>query len=338
MTSESPFYKIYYFLILLLLIIAGGTFGYMFIEGWSFVDAFYMTIITVSTVGFGEVRELTLYGKLFTTFLIIFSFGIFAYALSSLTLYVIGGEYKKFLKQYKTMKKLKKMDHHIVICGYGRVGAQAAEDLKKHGYDFIVIERDKEITEKEENQDIFFLHGDSTKDDVLEKAYIGRAKGLITCLPNDAENIYVVLAAREINKKLTIVSRASSMNSVSKLKLAGATNVIMPDLIGGAHMASLITQPDVIEFLDMIKIQGGNGCNIESISYEELPDELKGKDLNFINLKKEFGVTVVGIKRQDGSYIINPSLDTIIKEGERIFVLGNMEQIRKMVNKFNLEH
>ncbi len=330
--------KVFYFFILLMLIIFGGTIGYVIIEEWGWVDSFYMTIITISTVGFQEVHTLSLYGKIFTSFLIIFSFGTFAYAVTSITNYLIGGEYKKYLKEYKTMKELKKMSNHVIICGFGRVGRQVAEDLKAHQNDFVVLERDKELIEDKTYEDIFFIQGDGTDDSVLERASVRSAKAIITCLPNDSENIYVVLAAREFNKEMIIVSRASNQSAVSKLKMAGATNVIMPDSIGGSHMASLIAHPDVMEFIDMIRVQGDQGCNVESISYDELPAELKDKTIRQLEAKKETGVTIIGFKNKDGEYIVNPPQDTIVSEGSRVFVLGNSQQIKHLIKNYHLSH
>ena len=332
------FSRIYYFLLLLALVISGGTVGYMVIEGWSFIDSFYMTIITISTVGYGEVSELSLYGKLFTSFLIISSFGTFAYAITSVTTYLVGGEYRKYFKQYKTMKELKKMKNHVIICGFGRVGKQVAEDLAAHNNEFIVIEKNTEIIDHEINQGITFLNGDSTNDEVLIQACIENAKAIITCLPKDADNIYVVLAAREFKNDILIVSRSSTQSAVSKLKMAGANNVIMPDSIGGSHMASLIANPDVMEFLDMIRVQGNQGANVESISFDELPKSLQNKSIKDLEAKKITGVTIIGFKSPTGEYIINPLVETLVEPGSRLFVLGNEEQIESLISHFHLNH
>lgn len=333
------FSRVYYFLILLILITAGGTFGFMIIEDWGFVDSFYMTIITISTVGFGEVQELTTYGKLFVSFLIMSSFGTFAFAVTSITSYLVGGEYKKYFKEYKTMQELKKMTDHVIICGFGRVGKQVADDLSAHGTPFIIIELSEDIVMHEkENADFTFLQGDSTNDDTLLAAGIKNARAIITCLPKDADNIYVVLAAREFKSDILIVSRASYNSAVSKLKMAGANNVIMPDSIGGSHMASLIANPDVMEFLDIIRVQGYSGANIESIAYEELPGQLQNKTIEELEAKRITGVTIIGYKEINGSYIINPSIDTRVVPGSRLFVLGNAGQIKKLVAHFHLNH
>jgi len=339
MLRSKIFTKVYYFLGLITLIMTGGTAGYMIIEGWGFVDAFYMTIITISTVGFDEVNDLSDYGRLFTSFLIISSFGTFAYAITNVTRYLVGGEYRRYLKEYRLMRETRKMEEHVIICGFGRVGMQVASDIISHKDDFIILEKDDEIIQEyEDSEDFLFLKGDSTNDDILEKAGISKARAIITCLPKDADNIYVVLAAREYNKNIFIVSRASQNSAVSKLKMAGANNVIMPDSIGGSHMASLIANPDVMEFLDIIRVQGNRGANMESISYEEFPKEFHNKTIGELEAKQITGVTIIGYKNENGDYFINPSLDTEIVPGSKVFVLGDASQIKDLAEYFKLGH
>ena len=333
------FSRIYYFVFLLIILITIGTAGFYFIEDWRFIDALYMTMITISTVGFAEVHELSDAGKIFTAILIVSSFGTFAFAISSITTYLVGGEYKKYFKEYKTSKKLKKMENHVIICGFGRVGKQVAEDLKSHGDYFIVLENDENvIAEYSFDSDIEFLKGDSTDDDALARANVKSAKAVITCLPKDAENLYVVLAAREMNPSILIVSRASNTSAVSKLKLAGATNVIMPDSIGGSHMASLIANPDVMEFLDIIRVQGNRGANIESISFDELPEKFRNKTIGELESNRITGVTIIGFNGTDGEYIINPSTESQVVQGSKLFVLGNASQINHLHNHFGFKH
>lgn len=333
------FSKVYYFILLLLLITTGGTVGYMVIENWDFVDSFYMTIITISTVGFREVHELTVHGKIFTAFLIISSFGTFAYAVTSITTYLVGGEYKRYFKVYRTMKQLSKMNEHVIICGFGRVGKQVALDLESHGIDFVIIEKDESmLSHTKENEGFIFLFGDSTDDEVLHQACLSKAKAVITCLPKDADNIYVVLAARESKKDMLIISRASSTPAVSKLRMAGATNIIMPDSLGGSHMASLIANPDVMEFLDIIRVQGYTGANIESITYEELPPAMQGKTIGELDAQKITGVRIIGYKSANGNYSINPDDAIRVEPNSRLFVLGTTDQISKVVAHFHLQH
>lgn len=326
--KSNLFRRVSYFLGLITFIIAGGTSGYMIIEGWGFVDALYMTIITTSTVGFAEVMPLTIYGKLFTGFLIISSFGTFAYAITSLTRYLIGGEYKRYMKEYRIMKETKKLQDHVIVCGFGRVGMQVAADLVESKTEFVILEMNDAVIEHwSTNEDYLFVKGDSTNDDVLETAGINRAKAIITCMPKDADNIYVVLAAREKNERILIVSRASMNSAVSKLRMAGADNVIMPDSIGGSHMASLISNPDVMEFLDIIRAKGTLGANIDTITYEQLPSNLKDKTIAELEMRKISGVTIIGYKDAQGEYQINPVETQHVLPGTKLFVLGSSSQI-----------
>lgn len=336
MFNSKLFSRIYVFVLMILVIITGGTIGYMLIEGWDFVDSFYMTIITVSTVGFREVAELSVYGKFFTAFLIISSFGTFAFAITTITTYVVGGQYRKHLREHKLMKQLKKMKNHVIVCGFGRVGRQVAEDLKANNVEFVIVETDEHVISRQDEDELMFIEGDSTNDQVLKNASIESARAVITCLPKDADNLYVVLTTRQFRKEITIVSRASSPSSVSKLKLAGANNVIMPDAVGGSHMASLIATPDVMEFLDTIRVRGESEANVETISYSELPSDLRGKSIGDLESRRITGATIVGFKSSDGDYMINPSMDITVDEGSKVFVLGNLDQIQKLIAHFKL--
>ena len=339
MFKSRLFKNIYFFVGLLLTVIFVGTAGFMLIEGWGFVDALFMTMITISTVGFGEVQPLSSIGKLFTSFLIISSFGTFAFAIKSITNFLAGGEYRRYVNEKRIMKQFEKLHHHVIICGFGRVGRQVAEDLKAHGTSFLVIENNEEtISEYSEHEGYLFLKGDSTLDENLLRANIGKAKALICCLPKDADNLYVVLSARELKKNLFIVSRASNQSTVNKLKIAGAQNVIMPDAVGGSHMASLISNPDVMEFLDIIRVQGYKGANIESISFNELPDQFKNMTIGQLEAKRLTGVTIIGFKTPDGEYIINPDYEIEVVPQSKLFVLGNPAQIEKLNHIFGISH
>lgn len=335
--QSKLFSRIYFFILILTVIITGGTIGYMLIEGWGFVDAFYMTIITVSTVGFREVGELSVYGKFFTSFLIISSFGSFAFAITTITTYVVGGQYRKHLREHKMMKQLKKMKDHVIVCGFGRVGRQVAEDLKANNVEFVIVEKDEHLIAHQDEDELMFIEGDSTDDEVLRRASVETARAVITCLPKDADNLYVVLTSRQFRSDITIVSRASSPSSVSKLKFAGANNVIMPDAVGGSHMASLIADPDIMEFMDSIRLRGNSDTNVETISCSELPKNLRGKTIGELESRRITGSTIVGFKSVEGDYTINPDMDTVVCKGSKIFILGNVEQIKKLVEHFKLE-
>jgi voltage-gated potassium channel len=305
-----------------------GTIGYVLIDNYSWFDAFYMTIITVATVGYGEVAPLSHIGKLFTAFLIITSFGTFAYAVSSITKFVIDGEFNEFFKNRKLNATIDKISDHVIICGYGRNGRQAAQVLKKHNKRFVVIENSATLTSTLNHKfSELVITGDSTQDEVLLKAGILKAKALITTLPVDADNLFIVLTARNLNKNLTIISRASEDNSDKKLKIAGANNVIMPDKVGGAHMASLVMKPDVMEFIDHITAEAGDNISLEEISFDRIPDELKNKTLKDLEIRNRSGANIIGYKTVQGQYIINPSADTLVIPDSKLFVLGTSEQI-----------
>ena len=329
------FFKEYYrfiipFLLMMALLVI-GTIGYILIDNYSPFNAFYMTVITVATVGYGEIEPLSTAGRVFTSFLIITSFGTFAYAVSAITKFVIDGEFNQFFKNKKVTTAIDKLSDHVIICGYGRNGRQAAQILKKHDKRFVVVEENDKIRENANHRFAdLILTGDGTQDEVLLKAGILRAKALITTLPIDADNLFIVLTARNLNPTLTIISRASDDGSDAKLKIAGANNVIMPDKVGGAHMASLVMKPDVMEFVDYITAQGGDNNNLEEITFDRISDGLKHKTLKELEIRNKSGANIIGFKTAMGEYIVNPSADTKIIPNSKIFVLGTPEQIRKL--------
>lgn len=319
------------FLVLLILIV--GVAGYMLIEGYSFVDSFYMTIITVSTVGFREVQELSDLGKIFTSVLVITSLGTFAYAISIITTNFIEGEFSYFFQRRKLNSDLMNMKNHIIVCGFGRNGSQAVKELIIHNHPYIVIESSKDITNSQENANINFVEGDATSDEVLEKAGIHSAKGLITTMPIDADNLFVVISARTLNLKLSIISRASSESTEKKLKRAGANNVIMPEKVGGSHMASLVMKPDIVEFMEHIHVQDDR-TNLEEIQCSALPANQRHRSIYDLEIRQKTGANIIGFKTPEGEYIINPLPETKMIPDSKIFVLGTPEQIKKMKEIF----
>ncbi|MGZ4053718.1 MAG: potassium channel family protein [Bacteroidia bacterium] len=335
MLFNRQFSKIYIALGLLLLTVCVGVIGFILIEKYDFLDAFYMTIITVATVGFQEVHPLSSGGKLFTAFLIITSFGTFAYAISSITKYISDGEFKDYFKNKKVTAAIDQLTEHVIVCGFGRNGKQAAHVLKKHNTRFVVVEQKKEIVASINHRySDLVLEGDATQDEVLLKAGILKAKALITTLPIDADNLFIVLTARTLNPKLTIISRASEDNTDKKLKLAGADNVIMPDKLGGAHMASLVMKPDVMEFVDYITGQGGDNIRLEEITFANLSGEYQNKTIRDLEVRNKSGANIIGFKTAQGEYIINPSADTKIIPDAKLFVLGTTDQIVKLKELF----
>lgn len=309
-----------------------GVIGYMLIEQFTLVEAIYMTTISVTTAGFTEVRPLSSEGRMFTVFLLIISWGFFAFALTRLTQYIISGEINKYFKTRRTMNSISKLKDHVIICGYGRNGQQAAETLGYHGQEYVVIESDIKRVEmaQAENPDLLMIHGDSTDDDVLRKAGILSAKALISALPIDSNNVFIVLSARSLNPTIHIISRASESSTFPKLKKAGANNVIMPDKIGGTHMATLVSKPDVIEFIDYLSGEEGEAIHIESVSYDQLPENIRDRSLSEIMAWKKTGVNCIGLKDADGKFLINPPDDIMVKDGMKVLVLGTRQQIQRM--------
>ncbi|MFT5922885.1 MAG: voltage-gated potassium channel [Flavobacteriales bacterium] len=331
------FSRVFFSLALLLGIILVGSFGYVYLEGYTFLEAFFMTIITVSTVGYQEVRPLSDSGMIFTSVLILTSIGTFTYTISAITTYFVAGEYKDKFKAAKLEKKISSMKGHVIVCGFGRVGDMAVRELLDHNLKVVIVEaNDDKIDILDENPHLIYIKGNATIDDNLVKAGIQNATSIITTLPDDADNLYVVLTARELNPKMTIISRASKTASVKKLRIAGADNVIMPDKVGGAHMASLVTTPDVMDFLDHIRIQGGTDVNLEEISFSDLPEDFQFQTLGELDVRNRIGVNIIGFKIDNGEYVINPGSETRIVPNSKLFVLGNRDQIKLLNRIFGL--
>lgn len=330
MNTDSP-RRAYIAMGLLIGAITIGVIGYMIIEKYTITEAFYMTVITIATVGFREVRPLTPTGMYFTSFLIVFTFGIFVYAVTTFTRYVVDGALGDYYKSRKVRTKLQKLKNHVVVCGFGRNGRQAASELLEHKEQVVIVERDEIALERAlENPNLLYLHGDATKDEVLEMCRLDKAKALITTLPFDADNLFVVLTAREINPSLTIISRASDEHSDTKLKRAGATNIIMPDRIGGQRMAKLVVQPDIVEFLDYIMLQSTENVALEEVTCNKLASCFEGKSIRELDIRNESGANIIGIKTHDKSFIINPLPEVTLSTRDKLFVLGTTLQITRL--------
>jgi voltage-gated potassium channel len=308
-----------------------GILGYILIEQYNFVDAIYMTIITIATVGFREVAPLSNEGKVFTVLIIILSFGVFAYVLSNFTRFMVNGIIKNYFKYNKMKKRINQLSHHVIVVGYGRNGKQIMEELSAHGENLVLIEQKEELIEQIENEtNYLFIQGDATQDDILKLAGIERAKALISALPIDADNLFVVLSARGINSHIKIISRASDDYTDIKLKRAGADNVIMPAKPGGQRMAKLVAQPDVVEFLDHVLLQKVGETSIEEVSCKDLYCGYDKKTIRELNIRQDSGVNIIGIRRSDGSYIVNPKPDVSLNCEDRIFVLGEKKEIEAL--------
>lgn len=320
---------------LILSLVCLGVLGYRFVVGYNWVDSLYMTVITITTVGFAEVVPLDQSGKLFTIGLISASVVTVAYAISVITEYLVNKNSFEQLKNRKMKKQISKLSGHIIICGYGRNGKQAAQKLGIYDRPFVVVEKNKALIERH-NEEVLFIYGNANEDEVLLESGIERAHSIIVALPNDADNLFVVLSARQINKSINIISRASQETSYKKLKLAGANNVIMPDKIGGDHMASLVVMPDLVEFLDNLSIIDDKKVNVEEVAIEAITKSTVPQTIKDLDFRNITGCSIIGYKSPEREYIINPEADTVLRPNSKLIVLGRAEQISALNKMFDL--
>ncbi len=312
---------------LILLVISFGTAGYEYIEGWNFLDSLYMTIITLTTVGFKEVHDLSFNGKLFTIILITGGVGTVLYALSTGAKFVLEGELQEIFGRKRLEKKLKDLKDHYVVCGYGRMGKIIAKELKHEKLEFVVIEKNDGILA--EKTDVLIIQGDATKDEILKKAGIEKAKCLISVLPTDAENLYVVLSARGLNPPLLIVARAGEEGSEQKLLRAGADRVVSPYHIGGLRIAHTVLKPAVVDFIEFATKSGNIDLQIEEITIQE-GSPLVGLSLDQGGIGRDMGIIIVAIKHQGGEMKFNPTFRTIINSGDTLIAVGETSKLKRL--------
>jgi voltage-gated potassium channel len=301
-----------------------------------------MTIITVSTVGFGEVEVLSTAGQWFTSFLIIGSFGTFAYGLTLLTQVLITGELAEELKRRNLNKAISKIENHVILCGFGRNGRTALSKLLAYGQEVLVIESNSQIIDQFlKPYNVLYLEADATDDVVLEQAGVKRARALVSTLSKDADNLFVVISARSLSPKIRLISRASSESTERKLRAVGVDSVVMPESVGGGHMASLVTNPDVVEFLEHLSIEGSSDSNLEEIELSELIGAQESCNLYDLEIRQKTGCTIIGIKDPLGNYIINPDSNLNLEANSRLFALGNAQQVkalRTLLSESNSNH
>lgn len=310
-----------------------GILWFFFMEDMVFVDAMYMTIITISTVGFTEVKELSEAGRVFTSIYILMNLGIFAYVVSVFSTYFFEGKLRSIFKDYVSVKEISKMDQHVIVCGFGRNGKQACAELKKSGKDFIIIELSAEIHEMIP-EDMKSFMGDATKDDNLKQVGIEKASSIIITTPSDASNVFITLTARHLNQRLHIISRASNPETESKLYKAGADKVIMPDVLGGMFMAQLVTKPIVIEFLDLLNGVSETKYYLEEVSYKDLKASYRNKTLAELDIEERVGATVVGVKDDLKGLIPSPGKDTFIGEDDHLIILGSDSKLDRFFQEY----
>ncbi len=331
-TLKGSYLSVRNAIIFLLVALAISISGYMIIEGYSFPEALYMTSLTISTVGFSEVRPLSNHGQMFTTALIFLNFGVVAYSLSVFTGLVIEGQLFKDFHLQAITKEIKKMKNHIIVCGYGRYGRQVVEHMISHDIPFILIDRNQrkiEEIQKNENK-ILYVHDDATHDQALEAAKISYARALITTFPDDTDNLFTVLSARQMNPKIQIISAAQGQRTEEKLKMAGANQVILPDKLGGFFMATIISKPHAVEFFSLISEEKNSNFLFEEINYRDLDSEFQGKSIRELSIREKTGATIIGYKDPNGIFTINPHPDTMLESKCSYIVLGDVDQLTSL--------
>ncbi|HBA87699.1 MAG TPA: potassium channel protein [Geobacter sp.] len=315
----------------LLLLLSYGTFGYIAIEGWDSLDALYMTVITLGTVGFREVHTLSSGGKIFTMTLIFFGVGVIGYIVGSLAQIMFEGQFHRIIGRKKVEKAIAALEDHYIICGFGRIGALIAKEFSAKPLPFVVVEKDMGVIDRmdDDGPGYLFLRGDATFDDTLLKAGIKKAKGLISVVTSDTENVYITLTARGLNPDLFILARSGEEGSELKLKRAGANKVVSPYLIGGSRMAQAILRPTVVDFIEIATGREHMELQMEEILIPQ-DSGFVGESLASSGFRKETGVIIVGIKKQSGKMGFNPESHTKIEAHDTLIVLGEPAAILKL--------
>ncbi len=305
------------------LLFAFGTVGYMIIEGWNVLDAFYMTAITLTTVGFGEVRTLTTYGRIFTVVLLVAGVAFVAYGLEYLLTANLGNTWRK----RRMMQTIESLENHVIVSGYGRVGQSAVASLLNSKRNVVVIEKDPEKTAEMDQLGLTYLVGDATRDEALLQAGIERAWGLLICTGDDSRNLFIVLSARALNSKLYIVTRSVDAENDRKMRRAGANRVVSPYRIGGQHMANIVIRPHVTDFFDVVTLDGGIELWVEELVIGQT-STLVGRTVGEANIRQETGVSIIAMLRENHSSI--PKAHTMLRAGDELIVVGTREQLTKL--------
>jgi voltage-gated potassium channel len=312
----------------LVMLVTGGTAGFMTIEGWRFLDALYMTVITLGTVGFKEVHDLSDGGKMFTMGLILVGVSVLGYIVGSLAQIMFEGQFQRIIGRKKVEKQIDALKEHYIICGFGRIGSLICKEFKANDLPFVIVEKSTDTHEKLHEDGYLHLKGDATLDETLLKAGIKRAKGLISVVTSDTENVYITLTARGLNPDLYILARSGEEGSDLKLKRAGANKVVSPYIIGGSRMAQSILRPNVVDFIEIATGSEHMDLQMEEITIP-LHSAFAGETLVSSGFRKEIGVIIVGIKKAH-KMMFNPHSQAKIEGGDTLIVLGEPQSIAKL--------
>jgi voltage-gated potassium channel len=321
-------------IILSLLIVLLGTVGYMVLEGWSFIDAIYMTFITVTTVGYGEINRLTMPGRLFTMILIFFGFGFCIYVASATVQFMVEGRIQIILGRRKLGKTIDRLRKHYIVCGYGRIGRVLCQKLTHAPFDIVVIEKDPELIDILNEDRMLYIDGDATEESVLLKAGIKNAQCLVAALGKDTENVFLVLTAKQLKKDLKIMARADGESAKAKLLTAGACDVESPYEMGASRMAQRLLRPTVTTFLDLAVADHRNDIQMEEIPVDA-SSPLAGVKLMDSGIRQQFNLIIIAIKESDDQMHFNPSFDTSINSGDTVIAVGKTDNLKKLEKILN---
>ena len=315
--------------LLILTVLVAGTAGYVLIEGWSWWDAFYMTVITITTVGYGEVHPLSNAGRAFTIVIILGGVGTFFYGFTQFTALRAGGQLMEGRERRRHARMLDSLADHFILCGFGRMGEIIAREFARQHVPFVVVERSSDRVHSAMEQGFLAVEADASSEEVLRRVRIGHAKGFIAAVSTDAENVYAVLSARLLKPDLFIVGRAETDDARTKLKRAGADRVISPYHIGGLQLAQTALRPAVVDFVTLATSSENLDLNLEQVHLDDR-SPLVGRTLLDAGLRQNYGVVVVGIRRRDGQMDFNPAPEASMRAGDDLVVLGRSENLRSL--------
>jgi len=316
----GSFWSIFLGVIYMFLIFAIGIAFYMIYEEWDFTSSFYMMVITLSTVGFMEVNELSEQGRIFTALIIMCGVGGFVYIAGAFAQVLIDGRLQTLWGRHKMMKEIGKLRNHFIVCGHGRIGSIVVQEIAAEGHDVVVIEQSPELIDKMEQDGILCLEGDATSDQMLLNAGLMHAKSLISALTSEAANVYVTLTARQLNPKITIVARAGDKSHIARLELAGANRVVLPHFIGGVRMAQNVLRPTVTNFIELA-VRGGIDLQMEELEVSPT-SELCEKDIIQSQIRPRFNLIIIAIKRASGDMVFNPGPKEVINANDTLLAVG----------------
>ena len=303
-----------------------GTVGYMMIEGWDFRDAFYMTIISITTTGFGELYPLSETGRWLTMIIILVGLASIAY-LGGRAIQALIERY--LVRRRKMDRHIRRLKDHVIVCGFGRMGRQVCENLTDAGFPFVVVESDPELARDLSEREYLYLVGDASSDAILQEAGIGEARGLITVVSSDAQNVFITLTAKSLNSSIPVVTRSMDEGSEPKLRKAGADRVIQPYELVGRRIAQLVIRPATVEYIDQIAPSSGEEISIEEIQIGA-GSPLSGKSLAESPIRTEWNIIVVAIRRDEGGLEYNPGPRSIIRSGDSVIAIGDRERLGQL--------